>query len=191
MEKTFQPQITTEEQLREVQLNGLKWTVNHAYHESEFYRKSFDKGGIRPEDIQSLKDLVNLPFTTAEDLRKGYPFPLRSVPFKDIVRIHASSGTTGKRKVLCYTQKDIDDWADFFARCYEMTGLTREDRVQIAVGYGVWSAGLGFQMGCERFGALAIPSGPGIWIFNVNCWRIWNDCSMRYCFHGFTNGRGD
>lgn len=162
MVKTFQPKITTEEQLKELQLNGLKWTVNHAYCGSEFYRRSLDKVGIRPEDIQSLEDLVHLPFTTADDLKEGYPFPLRSVPFEYIVRIHASSGTTGKRKVLCYTQKDIDDWADFFARCYEMTGLTREDRVQVAVGYGVWTAGLGFQMGCERFGALAIPSGPGI-----------------------------
>ena len=79
----------------------------------------------------------------------------------DVVRIHASSGTTGKRKVLCYTQKDIDDWAHFFARCYEMADLTAEDRVQICVGYGVWTAGVGFQLGCERFGALAIPAGPG------------------------------
>jgi phenylacetate-CoA ligase len=78
-----------------------------------------------------------------------------------VVRVHASSGTTGKRKVLCYTQKDIDDWANMFARCYEMAGLTRGDRVQIAVGYGLWTAGVGFQLGCERFGALTIPVGPG------------------------------
>jgi len=108
-----------------------------------------------------LEDISRLPFTVADDLREGYPFPLRSVPFDRIVRIHASSGTTGKRKVLCYTQKDIDDWADMFARCYEMAGLTQEDRVQIAVGYGVWTAGVGFQLGCERFGALVIPAGPG------------------------------
>jgi phenylacetate-CoA ligase len=94
-------------------------------------------------------------------LRAGYPFPLLSVPFSDIVRIHASSGTTGKRKILAYTQKDIDDWAHFFARCYEMAGLTTEDRIQITVGYGVWTAGVGFQLGCERFGALAVPVGPG------------------------------
>ena len=161
MVKTFQPEIATEEELKELQLRGLKWTVKHAYAGSDFYRRKLEKAGIRPEDIRSLEDIVHLPFTTAEDLREGYPFPLRSFPFEQIVRIHASSGTTGKRKVLCYTQKDIDDWADFFARCYEMTGLTREDRVQVAVGYGVWTAGLGFQIGCERFGALAIPSGPG------------------------------
>ncbi len=102
-----------------------------------------------------------LPFTQADDLRDGYPFPLLSVPMSDVVRIHASSGTTGKKKVLCYTQKDIDDWAHFFARCYEMAGLTPEDRVQIAVGYGIWTAGAGFQLGCEKFGAMAIPVGPG------------------------------
>ena len=116
---------------------------------------------MRPEDIQNLSDLQKLPFTTAKDLQDGYPYPLLAVPLKDVVRIHASSGTTGKRKVLCYTQKDIDDWTHFFARCYEMAELTPEDRVQIAVGYGVWTAGAGFQAACEKFGALALPVGPG------------------------------
>ena len=161
MARTFMPQIRSEEELKSVQLEGLKWTVDHAYRGSEFYRKKFDEAGVKPGDISSLDDLSRLPFTVADDLRDGYPFPLRSVPFERIVRIHASSGTTGKRKVLCYTQKDIDDWADMFARCYEMAGLTQEDRVQIAVGYGVWTAGVGFQIGCERFGALVIPAGPG------------------------------
>jgi phenylacetate-coenzyme A ligase PaaK-like adenylate-forming protein len=86
---------------------------------------------------------------------------LRCVPFDKIVRIHSSSGTTGKRKNLCYTRKDVDDWAHFFARCYEMAGVTSEDRVQIAVGYGVWTAGVGFQMACEKLGAMALPAGPG------------------------------
>jgi len=161
MEKTFMPNIRSEEELKRVQLDGLKWTVNHVYRQSEFYRKRFDEHGVKPDVIETLDDLSKLPFTTADNLREGYPFPLRSVPFEKIVRIHASSGTTGKRKVLCYTQKDIDDWADMFARCYEMAGLTREDRVQCAVGYGVWTAGVGFQLGCERLGAMAIPVGPG------------------------------
>jgi phenylacetate-CoA ligase len=117
--------------------------------------------GVKPDEIRSLEDLKKLPFTTSKDLQEGYPFPLLSVPFEKVVRIHASSGTTGKRKVLSYTQKDIDDWAHFFARCYEMAELSPEDRVQIAVGYGVWTAGVGFQLGCERFGAMAIPAGPG------------------------------
>ncbi len=161
MGKTFMPKVRTERELKRLQLEGLQWTVNHAYKDSEFYRKRFDEVGVKPKHIKSLKDLSKLPFTTAKDLQEGYPFPLRSTPFEKIVRIHASSGTTGKRKVLCYTQKDINDWANMFARCYEMAGLTTKDRVQIAVGYGVWTAGVGFQLGVERFGALAIPIGPG------------------------------
>jgi phenylacetate-CoA ligase len=155
------PKIRTERELKRLQLAGLQWTVNHVYKNSEFYRKRFDEAGIKPKHIKSLRDILNLPFTSAKDLQEGYPFPLRTVPFEKIVRIHASSGTTGKRKVLCYTQKDINDWAHMFARCYEMAGLTTKDRIQIAVGYGVWTAGVGFQLGCERLGAMAIPVGPG------------------------------
>lgn len=161
MSRTFMPNISTVEELKGLQLEGLKWTVRHAYENSPFYRQRLHKAAITPEDINSLDDLLRLPFTTADDLREGYPFPLRAVPFDRIVRIHASSGTTGKRKVLCYTQKDIDDWANMFARCYEMAGLSAEDRVQIAVGYGLWTAGVGFQLGCERLGAMAVPVGPG------------------------------
>lgn len=161
MQKTFMPTMKSVQELEAFQLEGLKWTVNHAYHGSDFYRKKFDEAGATPKDIKSLEDIRLLPFSTAYDLQAGYPFPLLSVPFEKVVRIHASSGTTGKRKVLSYTQKDIEDWADFFARCYEMADLTPEDRVQICVGYGVWTAGVGFQLGCERFGALAIPAGPG------------------------------
>ena len=155
------PSFISPAELAAHQLRGLQWTVNHAYNGSAFYRKRLDDAGVKPEDMKSLDDLRRLPFVTAKDLREGYPFPLLSVPLEQVVRIHASTGTTGKRKILAYTQKDIDDWAHFFARCYEMAGLTREDRVQIAVGYGVWTAGVGFQLGCERFGALAIPIGPG------------------------------
>lgn len=143
------------------QLEGLKWTVRHAFENSPFYRERLTAAGITPESVSSLADLDRLPFLTAQDLADGYPFALRCAPFADLVRIHASSGTTGKRKVLCYTQKDLDDWQQMFARCYELAGLTREDRVQIAVGYGLWTAGAGFQQACEKFGALAIPVGPG------------------------------
>jgi len=122
MEKrSFIPKLT-EKELKELQLEGLRWTVKHAYEGSEFYRKKMQEAGVKPDDIKSLDDISKLPFTTAQDLRDGYPFPLRAVPFEKIVRIHASSGTTGKRKVLCYTQKDIDDWADMMARCYEVAG---------------------------------------------------------------------
>jgi len=155
------PKVRTERELKRIQLEGLQKTVNHVYKNSEFYQKRFDEAGVKPQHLKSLKDISKLPFTTAKDLQEGYPFPLRSSPFKKIVRIHASSGTTGKRKVLCYTQKDINDWGNMFARCYEMAGLTAKDRVQVAVGYGVWTAGVGFQLGVERLGAMAIPIGPG------------------------------
>ena len=161
MKRSFMPNISTEEELLALQLDGLRWTVRHSYQNSPFYRQRLQKANITPDDINSMDDLIHLPFTTADDLRHGYPFPLRAAPFDQIVRIHASSGTTGKRKVLCYTQKDIDDWADMFARCYEMANLSQEDRVQIAVGYGLWTAGVGFQLGCERFGAMTVPVGPG------------------------------
>ncbi len=161
MKKSFMPDFKTEEEIQAIQLEGLKWTVAHAYNGSEFYRKRFDEVGIKPEDIKSLDDLQRLPFVTAHDLQQQYPWPLQSVPLEKIVRLHASSGTTGKRKVMVYTNKDIDDWANMFARCYEIAGLSEKDRIQICVGYGVWTAGVGFQLGCERFGALAIPAGPG------------------------------
>ncbi len=161
MSGTFMPGFKSEDELRAFQLEGLKWTVNHAYGGSELYRRKMDQAGVRPGDIRSLEDLPKLPFATADDLKEGYPFPLLSVPLEKVIRIHASSGTTGKRKVLCYTEKDISDWADMFARCYEMAGLSREDRVQVAVGYGLWTAGVGFQMGVERFGAMSVPVGPG------------------------------
>ena len=156
----FIPYDLSKDRLADIQLRGLQWTVAHVYAHSPYYRKQFEAMGLQPGDIRNLEDIRHLPFTDKEALQEGYPFPLRSVDYADIVRIHASSGTTGKRKVLCYTRKDIDVWADMFARCYEMAGLTAEDRVQIAVGYGLWTAGVGFQAGCERFGAIAVPIGP-------------------------------
>jgi phenylacetate-CoA ligase len=161
MAVSFMPALTSRQELELIQLQGLQWTVSHAYHNSPHYREKLDAAGVKPERIQSLDDIHRLPFTSTDDLRTGYPFPLRAVPYESIVRVHASSGTTGKRKVLCYTRQDIDDWAMMFARCYEMAGLTQKDRVQIAVGYGLWTAGVGFQLGCERFGAMAVPIGPG------------------------------
>jgi phenylacetate-CoA ligase len=161
MAKTFMPSFENLDELRQHQLKGLQWTVNHAYRGSSLYRKKLEAAGVRSKDLRTLDDIRKLPFTTADDLRKDYPFPLLSVPQSQVVRIHASSGTMGKRKILSYTQKDINDWIHFFARCYEMAGITAEDRVQIAVGYGIWTAGVGFQLGCEKFGAMALPVGPG------------------------------
>lgn len=156
----FIPALGSEE-LSRIQLNGLKWTIGHVYENSPFYRQRLGEYGIEPGDIRSLDDLLKLPPTTVEDLKEGYPLPLLSVPERDVVRIHASSGTTGKRKILAYTQNDIHTWKEMMARCYELAGLTRMDRVQIAVGYGLWTAGAGFQLGCEHFGATAVPLGPG------------------------------
>ncbi len=157
----FESQARNKKELKALQLDGLKWTVSHAYKGSQFYRERLDEKGIKPDRIKSLNDIRKLPFTTAADLQERYPFPLLSVPMSKVVRIHASSGTTGRRKVLCYTKKDIDDWASMMARCYHYAGCTKEDKIQIAVGYGVWTAGVGFQLGCEKFGAVAIPIGPG------------------------------
>jgi phenylacetate-CoA ligase len=156
----FIPRLS-EEQFRDIQLEGLKWTVAHAHANSPAYRAKFDAAGLAPGDVRSLDDLLRLPFTDADDLRAGYPMPLRCVPEEELVRIHASSGTTGKRKVMVYTQGDVDTWKTMMARCFELAGLTRRDRVQIAVGYGLWTAGAGFQIGCEHFGATALPVGPG------------------------------
>ncbi len=146
----FAPRAANAEELAAQQLAGVQWSVAHAWANSPFYRERFEGAGVRPEDLRSLADLERLPFTTADDLREGYPFPLVAVPEEQIVRIHSSSGTTGKRKILSYTRKDVEDWQDMFCRCYEMAGVTSRDRVQIAVGYGLWTAGAGFQLGCER-----------------------------------------
>ena len=161
MTKTFMPDYRTDEELEQLQLEGLKWTCEHVYQGSEFYRQKLDEAGVKPQDIQTLPDLRRLPFVDAYDLREQYPFPLLSVPVDDLVRIHASSGTTGKRKVMCYTQKDLTDYRHMFARVFEMAGLTPADRVQNPNGYGLWTAGSGFQAGIEEFGALCIPTGPG------------------------------
>lgn len=150
-----------DEKLHAVQLQGLRWTVDHVWRNSLAYRAALEAADVCPDDIRTLDDVRKLPFTTVDDLRKGYPLPLLSVPEEDVVRIHASSGTTGKRKILSYTQKDIATFNLQMARCYELAGLTRADRVQIAVGYGLWTAGAGFQLGSETFGALTVPVGPG------------------------------
>ena len=156
----FIPQFHDEEAILLRQLEGVRWTMGHA-RASPQYRAKLDAAAVHPEDIKSLEDVRRLPLTTVDDLREGYPLPLLSIPERDIVRIHASSGTTGKRKILAYSQRDVENFGLQMARCYEMAGLTTTDRIQIAVGYGLWSAGAGFQAGSELFGALTVPVGPG------------------------------
>ncbi len=145
-------------ELEKYQLEGIRFTLKQALKSPQYKEKL---GNIRPEDIQSLHDIRQLPFTSVEDLRKGYPLPLLCVPQEEVVRIHASSGTTGKRKILAYTQKDVDTFTMQMARCFALAGLNPQDRVQVAVGYGLWTAGAGFQWGSESLGALTIPVGPG------------------------------
>ena len=156
----FIPQFKDEEAVLRRQLEGVRWTVRHARASPE-YKARLDAAGVHPEDIKSLNDVRRLPLSSADDLRAGYPLPLLSIPEHDIVRVHASSGTTGRRKILAYSRRDVDNFALQMARCYEMAGLTTADRIQIAVGYGLWTAGAGFQAGSELFGALTVPVGPG------------------------------
>ncbi len=125
-----------------------------------FYTERFKN--VNPEDIKDQESFENLvPFCTKQDLRDAYPLGLAAVPEEEIVRIHSSSGTTGAPVIVPYTKKDVDDWATMFARCYELAGITKKDRIQITPGYGLWTAGIGFQAGCEKLGAMAIPMGPG------------------------------
>lgn len=124
-----------------------------------FYQKKFE--GIDIDAIQSQEDFENLPFSWKGDLRDAYPLGLAAVPDTEIVRIHSSSGTTGTPVIIPYTKKDVEDWALMFKRCYETAGLTKADRVQITPGYGLWTAGIGFQAGAEALGAMVIPMGPG------------------------------
>ncbi|MEG2140869.1 MAG: phenylacetate--CoA ligase family protein, partial [Bilophila sp.] len=147
--------------LAQRQLAGIRWSVQQAMNSPQYHAKLHAAGIVSGNDIQSLDDVRRLPFSDVTDLRDGYPLPLLCVPETDIVRVHASSGTTGKRKILAYTQKDVDTFALQMARCYELAGLTTSDRVQVAVGYGLWTAGAGFQLGSELFGALTVPIGPG------------------------------
>ena len=126
---------------------------------SAFYAKKFE--GIDLSAIQTQEDFQKLPFTEKDDLRKAYPLGLQAVPDEEIVRIHSSSGTTGTPVIIPYTKQDVDDWATMFARCYEYAGITPQDRIQITPGYGLWTAGIGFQAGAERLGAMAVPMGPG------------------------------
>ena len=140
---------------------GIAWTVRHAYRGSEFHRRHLAGSGVHPDDIHGASDLTLLPFTTKEQLRAASPWGWNSVPFEEVARIHSSSGTTGRRTICTYTLKDLDDWNEQFARCYRYAGVGPRDRVQIMVGYGLWTAGVGFQAGAERSGAMAVPTGPG------------------------------
>ncbi|MBR1433542.1 MAG: phenylacetate--CoA ligase [Bacteroidales bacterium] len=148
------------EEIRSLQSASLRRVVRHCMN-SEFYRKKFSELGITPYDIKSVDDLRKLPFTSKEDLRENYPFGLSCVPLKDCVRLHSSSGTTGNPTVVLHTQKDLDDWAEAVARCLWMVGSRPEDVFQNSAGYGMFTAGLGFQYGAEKVGMLTVPAAAG------------------------------
>ncbi|WP_334109595.1 phenylacetate--CoA ligase family protein [Thermodesulfitimonas autotrophica] len=147
--------------LRVRQEELLRQLIGRLFTNSPFYRAKLRAAGIEPGDITTLSDLDRLPFTTKEELREAYPLGLMAVPEEAVVRIHSSSGTTGKPVIVPYTAKDVEDWTTMFARCYTMAGVGRRDRVQVTPGYGLWTAGIGFQTAAERIGAMVVPMGPG------------------------------
>jgi len=149
------------EALYQEQEKKLPVFIQRLYQNSAFYRQKLKTAGINPEDIRTVSDLARVPFTDKHELREAYPLGLAAVPEEKIVRIHSSSGTTGKPVIIPYTAGDIEIWAEIMARCLKMAGVTMRDRVQITPGYGLWTAGIGFQAGVERLGAMAIPTGPG------------------------------
>ncbi len=146
-------------QINDVQLKQVDAQVKRLLASNHFYGRLLRESGIT--GISSVDDFRALPYCEKEDLREAYPLGLSAVPEREVVRIHSSSGTTGTPVIVPYTQKDVEDWAVQFARCYEYAGVTSQDRVQITPGYGLWTAGIGFQAGCERLGAMAVPMGPG------------------------------
>ena len=149
------------EEIRKIQLERLQETVSRVYEKVEPYRKKMDEAGIKPEDIKSLDDLKRLPFVTKQDMRDNYPFGLFAVPKTDLVRIHASSGTTGKPTVVGYTQGDLDTWTECVSRIACMGGAAKDDVAQICFGYGMFTGALGLHYGLEKVGATIIPSSTG------------------------------
>ena len=146
-------------QISAKQLEQVNDRIKALISSGSFYGKKLEAAGIT--EVQSPEDFLKLPFSEKNDLREAYPLGLMAVPEDQIVRIHSSSGTTGTPVIIPYTKKDVADWAEMFARCYEVAGITNTDRIQITPGYGLWTAGIGFQAGCERLGAMAVPMGPG------------------------------
>ena len=163
MNKYFQPELECmeREELKKLQTERLVNEVKLAYEKVEFYRNRMDEAGVKPEDIKTLDDLAKLPFTYKKDLRDTYPYGLFAAPLKDIVRIHASSGTTGRQIIAGYTQSDLDTWSDCMARQFVATGGDENSIVQVSYGYGLFTGGLGAHGGAERINATVIPTSAG------------------------------
>ncbi len=146
-------------QINDTQLQMVNDQVKRLIHSDNFYGRKLEEAGIT--EVKTVEEFQRLPFSQKQDLRDAYPLGLMAVPEEQIVRIHSSSGTTGTPVIIPYTAKDVDDWGEMFKRCYETAGITNKDRIQITPGYGLWTAGIGFQNGAEKLGAMTIPMGPG------------------------------
>lgn len=146
-------------QLNDRQIQLIDAQIKRMQKTDNYYGNMYKDLGIK--GISSQEEFETLPFSSKADLRNAYPLGIQAVLDEEVVRIHSSSGTTGKPVIIPYTKKDVDDWATMFARCYETAGITNKDRIQITPGYGLWTAGIGFQAGCEKLGAMAVPMGPG------------------------------
>lgn len=145
--------------ISDTQLKQVNDRIKALVKAGSFYGKKLEEAGI--DGVATAEEFEKLPFSEKADLREAYPLGLMTAPEEEIVRIHSSSGTTGLPVIIPYTKKDVDDWATMFARCYEFAGITNKDRIHITPGYGLWTAGIGFQAGCEKLGAMAVPMGPG------------------------------
>ena len=150
------------DELQALQLDRLRWSLRHAYDKVPHYKAKFEQAGVHPDDLQTLDDLAKFPFTTKQDLRDTYPFGMFAVPMRDVVRIHASSGTTGKPTVVGYTKHDIDTWSQLMARSIRAAGGCADDMIHVAYGYGLFTGGLGAHYGGEALGATVIPMSGGM-----------------------------
>ncbi|MBQ4110157.1 MAG: phenylacetate--CoA ligase [Clostridia bacterium] len=149
------------EEIEKIQSERLVSTIKRVYENVPYYRNRMDEHGVKPEDIKSVKDIVKLPFTLKTDLRDNYPFGTFAVPLKDVTRVHASSGTTGKQTVVGYTDKDLDMWSDCVARCLTSVGIGKDDIVHVSYGYGLFTGGLGLHDGAQKVGATVVPASSG------------------------------
>ena len=155
-------EIASLDEIQDLQLRRLKWSVSHAYDNIEFYKRKYDHVGVHPTDLKQLSDIKLFPFTTKEDLRNNYPFDMFAVDLKNVVRVHASSGTTGKPTVVGYTKKDLEMWEHLIQRCLRASGMRKGDMLHNAYGYGLFTGGLGLHGGAEKMGLTVIPISGGM-----------------------------
>ena len=163
MQQMWQPELETlpRPQIEALQLKRIRETVARVHERVPFYKERLDAAGVRPDQINSFGDFRRIPFTVKEDFRRNYPFGLLAVPRREVVRVHASSGTTGKSTVVGYTRKDLEMWSDMVARFLVMAGVTQDSVVQVAFGYGLFTGGFGLHYGAERVGATVVPAASG------------------------------